>query len=1117
VNPNANVTTFSSTTPWERINVKIPSAFFVANCKIGLELTNSWGIQVYYIDDFSVEEFTPTTITSVASGAWSNPATWSGNIVPTANNHVVIASGHTVQVDVNIARMQNLTIDGVFTYSTISATQLAQVFGNITISPTGSLLSLSGTTGKMLYVNGSLTNNGFMNFQPGTSAAGGICWTGYDAVYSGTGVINNNRVPVVVHAVGNTVQYNNPFTIATSCALYSGTVNVNNLTIGDPSLTAALVMERYRGIFSSAPTFNISSYSMTYRTPINNLGGIYLAYTPTIISSSEEIPLISGSRKVTTLSMITHDNLTLTYPLTVGTPSSGAITLTRGIISTSTTNLITFESNVAGTAGTPPTYVVNTGTNSGTHGSYINGPVKINFPATGTTNRVFPLGQGFNLHTNLPSLNAHRPVTIAANGVAWNSQTITASIENAPSGAVNAPLTTVMGTRAYRLNYNGGPTLAPNHTLQLVAMNTGTTGGDNLSGDLADLRIAQAPALNGPWTQRSLSTGSGPFAGYTNYTRNTVSVTPGPITSDEYFAWATTGQVCSGTPNAATITGTTTTICQNAATTLTATGTSTGLGISYQWASSSSPSGPFNPISGAVTNTLSTGSLTATTYYIFTTTCSISSSTNSSAVYTLAVDPLPTINVVASSTNYCNGANAVTLTASGAANYTWTPASGLSATNNPVVTANPTLTTTYSVSGTSTAGCVGQPATITIASVPNVSVVNAVVSPTSVCSGSSATLNATFANNIPNYCIPPYSTGSGSGDYINSVSLNTFTNANSGPLPSPFYTLYPASSYSTSLVAGNVYTLTVQSGTYNGTSNFGAFIDFNQNGDLNDPGEKIAQINLSGSLATGSATFTVPASAYNGMTILRVREVFANTNIDPCSSATFGETEDYYVDITGGVNPSASFNWSPSTFLSSTNTQSTTANSATSSVNYTVQVTNAFGCSGQQTVDLTVIPLPTVALTASQNTTCLNGATISLTGSPSGGIYSGTNVSGNTFTPATTGTFTPVYSYTDTGTGCSNSATVQIIVYNCAGIDNITATANGIHFYPNPANGKVTIDFSSAIERNVILLDLSGKTIRKWSTSHETLHVNVTDLPEGMYFLKITEGSNERVLKLIKQ
>jgi hypothetical protein len=376
--------------------------------------------------------------------------------------------------------------------------------------------------------------------------------------------------------------------------------------------------------------------------------------------------------------MITHDNLTLTYPLTVGTPTSGGITLTRGIISTSTTNLITFESNVAGTAGTAPTYVVNTGTNSGTHGSYINGPVKINFPATGTTNRVFPLGQGFNLHTNLPSLNAHRPVTIAANGVAWNSQTITASIENAPSGAVNAPLTTVMGTRAYRLNYNGGPTLAPNHTLQLVAMNTGTTGGDNLSGDLADLRIAQAPTLNGTWTQRSLSTGSGPFANYTNYTRNTVSVTPGPITSDEYFAWATTGAACSGTPSAAAITGTTTTICQNAATTLTATGTSTGVGISYQWASSSSPSGPFNPISGAVTNTLSTGSLTATTYYIFTTTCSISSSTNSSAVYTLAVDPLPTINVVASSTNYCNGANAVTLTASGAANYTWTPSSGLS-------------------------------------------------------------------------------------------------------------------------------------------------------------------------------------------------------------------------------------------------------------------------------------------------------------------------------------------------------------------------------------------------------------------------------------------------------
>ncbi|RYZ24990.1 MAG: hypothetical protein EOP49_45225, partial [Sphingobacteriales bacterium] len=64
--------------------------------------------------------------------------------------------------------------------------------------------------------------------------------------------------------------------------------------------------------------------------------------------------------------------------------------------------------------------------------------------------------------------------------------------------------------------------------------------------------------------------------------------------------------------------------------------------------------------------------------------------------------PTPTVTV-SPSTNLCGP---VTLTASGATDYTWTPTAGLSTTTGATVTASPTTTTTYTVTGV-TAGCVG--------------------------------------------------------------------------------------------------------------------------------------------------------------------------------------------------------------------------------------------------------------------------------------------------------------------------------------------------------------------------------------------------------------------------
>jgi hypothetical protein len=75
------------------------------------------------------------------------------------------------------------------------------------------------------------------------------------------------------------------------------------------------------------------------------------------------------------------------------------------------------------------------------------------------------------------------------------------------------------------------------------------------------------------------------------------------------------------------------------------------------------------------------------------------------AAGTITVNPQPTITISGTSQNICSGTD-VTLIASGASTYTWSPAIGLSVINGATTIATPTTTTTYTVTGTDSKGCV---------------------------------------------------------------------------------------------------------------------------------------------------------------------------------------------------------------------------------------------------------------------------------------------------------------------------------------------------------------------------------------------------------------------------
>jgi len=103
------------------------------------------------------------------------------------------------------------------------------------------------------------------------------------------------------------------------------------------------------------------------------------------------------------------------------------------------------------------------------------------------------------------------------------------------------------------------------------------------------------------------------------------------------------------------------------------------------------------------------------------------------------------------------------------------------------------------------------------------------------------------------------------------------------------------------------------------------------------------------------------------------------------------------------------------------NTFDPTSGTQTITYNYT----DGNGCSNSNTATITVNPLPTVSA-GTYAAVCASVVSVPLAGTPAGGTFSGTGVTGNSFNP-TAGTSSISYVYTD-GNGCTNSANTVINV-----------------------------------------------------------------------------------------
>jgi gliding motility-associated-like protein len=400
-----------------------------------------------------------------------------------------------------------------------------------------------------------------------------------------------------------------------------------------------------------------------------------------------------------------------------------------------------------------------------------------------------------------------------------------------------------------------------------------------------------------------------------------------------------------------------------------------------------------------------------------------------SATANVTVNSLPTI--IVNSATICPSATA-TLTAGGAATYTWSTGSTAS-----TITVSPGSNTSYTVAGTDNNGCLN--AAVSNITVSGSLVVSALPTNTAVCTGSSTSINASGAST---YSWSP------------AGSLNSSTGASVTANPT-VTTTYTITGTSGSCSNTNTVTVTVNSlPTVNGNA---SSLSVCQGGTVTLNGTGAQTYTWSGGVSDGipfapssTQTYTVTGTDANGCS--NIATVSVNINSLPvvtAASATICPSATATLTAGGATT----YTWS-----TGSTTQSLTV-APVSNTSYTVIGTDNNGCVNSA-VAIVTISNNLVVSAAPQNASICMGASTAITASgansytwsPAGSLSS---ISGPTVTA--TPSVTTTYTVDGSSGTCSSTTVVTIMVNNPP---NVSANANNVAVC---SGGSVTLNGSGAL------------------------------------------------------
>ncbi len=258
---------------------------------------------------------------------------------------------------------------------------------------------------------------------------------------------------------------------------------------------------------ATAPTARIGLYHVIYS---------FFTPAPTNVVNAEgaEIP---ANRKINSLALNGAGSFGANFTGNLTIFGSGGITQLSLISSTNVqtlnmggNNLLFTWNGYAGLSGSATQTVTNGSITLTTRGGGTTGST-LNFPYDATF--ICFTGSG----------------TTAANGSSVERVTVSRTAAPSGTGAV------MIGSRAYRVQANAGATYGTNPTVTL-----NFNGNDAIVSDNPSLLIAQAAALTGPWSVRSLTSGTGALPGTGSRTTATTGVGPIVPTGDDYYGWSST-------------------------------------------------------------------------------------------------------------------------------------------------------------------------------------------------------------------------------------------------------------------------------------------------------------------------------------------------------------------------------------------------------------------------------------------------------------------------------------------------------------------------------------------------------------------------------------------------
>ena len=141
------------------------------------------------------------------------------------------------------------------------------------------------------------------------------------------------------------------------------------------------------------------------------------------------------------------------------------------------------------------------------------------------------------------------------------------------------------------------------------------------------------------------------------------------------------------------------------------------------------------------------------------------------------------------------------------------------------------------------------------------------------------------------------------------------------------------------------------------------------------------------------------------------------------------------------------------------------------------------------------------------------GGTIKWYDSPNATTPLGT---GNTYNIVNLTTTTTYYVASTYPTCTTPAVPVIAKVETCTGVDNIDGSV-GIEVYPNPASSLLNIKATENINAAYVV-DMLGKVLMQDNTLKKSaVQLDITELPAGLYFIRINTVNAQKLIKIVKE